>query len=572
MQFAKAILQYDDQIVEFPFNKMTFFDELYVDFKQIDKGNYQTYHLAIHPKQTIQIKKLSLIFNYSYLSQEAPRLFCNGYQSWSESREYAINEKMTRLKFWAKKYQYFGDDHIKEIPRGKNKFHSWTYTYIKTNNNFNLLGSLKENTAFTYFIHDIDTQQIIIEKDCSNLELSHSFPILDLFIGKGKEKKLFDQWTNEMELPNLRAQPSTGWTSWYNYYTDISEEIILKNLDAFSKAETPIDYLQIDDGYQTQVGDWLSIKSSFPNGMAAVVQKIKQANYKAGIWLAPFICDAKSDIFKHKKHWLIKDKKGHPFVAGSIKLWSGNFYVLDFYKKEVQDYLMQVIATFTQKWGFDFLKFDFLYAVCIHPTKNKTRGQIMNDAIDFLRLQAGNKMILGCGVPLGSAFGKVDFCRIGGDVHLQWEDKLQRFNGYRERTSTLLSLRSSLGRWQLNTRVFHNDPDVFILRNNNNNLTTTQQYTLLIINTLCGNLIFTSDYVGEYSVEQRSEFEFIFQLKNSEVKEVQNLTEDKYLIHFNHKEKRFMAACNLSNKKVAFQVKKQYIELEPFESIILKNR
>ena len=118
MQFEKAILQYDDQTVEFPFNKMTFFDELYVDFKQVDKGNYQTYHLAIHPKQPIQIKKLSLVFNHAFLSSEDPRIFCNGYQSWSESREYQLGEEIPPLKFWAKSRQYFGDEHIKEIPRG----------------------------------------------------------------------------------------------------------------------------------------------------------------------------------------------------------------------------------------------------------------------------------------------------------------------------------------------------------------------------------------------------------------------------------------------------------------------
>ncbi len=30
------------------------------------------------------------------------------------------------------------------------------------------------------------------------------------------------------------------------------------------------------------------------------------------------------------------------------------------------------------------------------------------------------KIILGCGVPLMPAFGKVDFCRIGADVDLEW--------------------------------------------------------------------------------------------------------------------------------------------------------
>jgi alpha-galactosidase len=571
MQFAKTILHYDNQTVEFPLNKLTFFDELYVDFKRVDHGNYQTYHLAIHPKKTIQIKKLSLVFNHDYLLSNDPRIFCNGYQSWSESREYQIKEKLPNLKSWAKNHKYIGDHHIKEIPRGKNIFHSWTYTYVKNKNYITFLGSLKENAAFTYFIHDGNSQQLVVEKDCNGLELSHSFPILDLFVSHGKENSVFNQWKSEMNLSAIKAKTATGWTSWNNYFNNISEKTILKNINAFHEKNTPLDYIQIDDGYQTQVGDWLSIKSTFPNGMAQVAQKIKQANYKPGIWLAPFICDAQSVIFKQKKHWLVKDKNGKPFAAGKIKLWGGKFYVLDFYHKEVQNYLIQVIRTFIKKWGFEFLKLDFLYAVCIFPKKNKTRGQIMHDAVEFLRTQAGGKIIIGGGVPLGSAFGKVDFCRIGSDVHLQWENKYQRLKGNRERTSTLLSLRSTIGRWQLSNRVFLNNPGVFILREKTNKLTPTQQYTLLIINILCGDLIFTSDFVRDYSAEQWGEYMLTNQLQNSEVKEIQNLTNDKYLISFINRGKRFVAACNLSNKKTTFLVKRQQIALESFESIILKS-
>lgn len=572
MLFKKAILAFNDQSVELPPNKMTFFDELYVDFKEVDKGTFKTYHLVIHPKQPIVIKNLELVFDETYSQNSGTRIFCNGYQSWSESREYALNEKIPKLNFWAKNKQYFGDEHITEIPRGKGVFHSWTYTHVRHNNEFAFAGSLKENAAFTYFIHDTNNHQLTVRKDCANFELTHSYPVLDIFVSNQNQQKSYNNWFTEMELPPLQGKPSTGWTSWYHYYTDISEDIILKNLNAFAEQNTPLDYFQIDDGYQTHVGDWVNIKSSFPNGMAPVAQKIKQANYKPGIWLAPFICSEHSDIFKQKKHWLLKDQNGTPISLGKIKYWGGQFYALDFYQKEVQEYLIFVIHTFLQKWGFEFLKLDFLYAACIAPKKNQTRGQIMHDAMEFLRIQAGNKMVLGCGVPLGSAFGKVDFCRIGCDVHLAWEDRIQRFHGFRERVSTLLSLRSTLGRWPLNGNVFHNDPDVVILRKEKNKLTSTQQYTLLIINALCGNIIFTSDFTGDYSAEQWSEFDWIFDLQKSEVKEVQNLTNDKYLILFTLNGKSFVAACNLSNKKAAMMVKNQTIELESFETLVLKNQ
>jgi alpha-galactosidase len=225
-----------------------------------------------------------------------------------------------------------------------------------------------------------------------------------------------------------------------------------------------------------------------------------------------------------------------------------------------------------EKWHFDLIKLDFLYAVCIKPPKNKTRGQVMNDAMVFLRNLLKNQLTLACGVPLGSAFGKVDFCRIGPDVHLRWEDSKRKWLGHRERTSTVVSLRSVLGRWQLNQRAFHNDPDVFILRDSNNKLNFNQRATLLTINTLLGNLLFTSDEVGAYSDEQWSEFESIFKWKNSEVFRVEDLGNDQYVIHFLHDGLNWLAFCNLTNKNAAFKFKKEEIVLEPFESLILENK
>lgn len=570
MNLVKAILQYDDQTIELTANKMLFFDELYVDFKKNDKADFQTYHLVIHPKQPIVIKKLALVFDQPYIQGEDTRIFCNGFQSNSESREFRVNEKIPQVNFFTKNKQFLGDDHIKEIPRAKNNFHSWTYTYVKNNNDFTLLGSLKENAAFTYFVHDTSTHQLTAEKDCAGLELTHSFPILDIFIGKGKEQKVFDNWFSAMEVPSLANESYTGWSSWNFYKNEISEEVISKNLDAFSKKEIDLDFFQIDNGYSTHVGDWLNIKSSFPNGLATISQKIKQYNYKSGIWLAPFICSDKSEIFQHKKQWLIKDKSGQPFVAGNDKNLGGNFYVLDFYQKEVQEYLIRVIHTFSQKWGFDFIKFDYLYTVCILPFKNKTRGQVMHDALEFLKRQLGNKIFFTAGVPLGSAMGKVDFCSISGSIGDSWKKSFEQFLSYRENESAIQSLRSTIGRWHLNGRAFQNVPDVFTLSKEKNKLTPNQQYTLLIINALCGNTLFNSDFLDDFTPEQLSEFQWVFKLKNSRVKEVQNLTNDKYLIHFTNDEKSFVAACNLSNKKASPLVKKQPVELEPFETMIFK--
>ncbi len=565
-----ASLLFDEQTMELTANKMKFVDELYVDYKVLQEGNYQRIQMHVHPKQDIVLKEVVLRFKVNYLSTD--RIFCNGYQSWSESREMQVGQRIPRLKMFARPtMKYFGDEHIEDVPRGKGQLHSWTYSYVCSGQQFAFVGSLNEKTSFTLIGHDTIQQEMIVRADVRNLKLSHSFPLLDILVMEGTEQVVFDQYFDLMEHLPPKAEPLIGWTSWYHYYTNISEEIILKNLEAFASRSVPINIMQIDDGYQTRVGDWLSIKSSFPNGMASVAQKIKSKNYKAGLWIAPFICEAKSTIFQNRKNWLVKDAKGKPIKIGYNPLWSGWFYALDFYNKEVQDYIHGVIYTFLHKWNFDLLKMDFLYAACVIPRPNKTRGQIMNDAMTFLRNSCGQKLILGCGVPLGSAFGMVDYCRIGADIHLEWEHKFLKFLENRERVSTIIALRTTIGRWQLNSRAFNSDPDVFILRDNDNKLSDQQQYTILIINILLGNLLFTSDYVAEYTTEQWSEWEELYQWRASQVHRIDQPEMDLYNIHFTNQGINYQALCNLRTKKANIATGKSMVELEGGETLIMKS-
>ena len=156
----------------------------------------------------------------------------------------------------------------------------------------------------------------------------------------------------------------------------------------------------------------------------------------------------RSLLYKNHPEWALKN-------AGFNPGWSGRFAVLDFYNEEVRDYLRKVFKTVFNEWDYEVVKLDFLYAVALIQREDKTRGQIMYEAMSFLRELAGNKIILGCGVPLGAAFGLVDYCRIGSDVSLTWEDKLLKRLHYRERVSTINSLTSTIGRWHLNGRAFY---------------------------------------------------------------------------------------------------------------------
>ena len=195
----------------------------------------------------------------------------------------------------------------------------------------------------------------------------------------------------------------------------------------------------------------------------------------------------------------------------------------------------------------------------------------MNDIMVFLRNLAKEQLLLASAVPLGSAFGNVDCCRVGPEIYQKWENQKMKWLGFRERVSTVSGIKTVLSRWQLNGRAFQSDPGVFIL-SNSSALNFNQQITLLTINTLLGNAILNADDTQNYSAEQWCEFESIYNWKNSEVQKIEDLGKDRFSIHFLNDERQWLALINLSSKKAEFPLKKGAITLEPYESIILENR
>src|SRR5262249_23639933 len=108
-----------------------------------------------------------------------------------------------------------------------------------------------------------------------------------------------------------RAQQSyTGWCSWYYYFTEVTQSDVVGNLTPLQRGRDalPLDVVQIDDGYQSAVGDWTDINDRFPEGMAWLAERIRAANFRPGIWLAPFTVASNSALARKHPEWLIQDE------------------------------------------------------------------------------------------------------------------------------------------------------------------------------------------------------------------------------------------------------------------------
>lgn len=512
--------------------------------------------LAFTLNNTVKMENLKFTLEFDYDFSDDSKFFANGYQSWSLSKEYCKNDIQQGLSWLSKNIEYFtkasrsGDYNFALYNKNVGFFHSFSYAYVRNGNTLDLIGSLSEKSGFTIIYADMVAGKIIVEKDLEGLTLKagKTIEVMNIFACKDEYDQAFDKYFAAMNVTKPRVKQKIGYTSWYNYYNKINEEIISRDLNSLANGKIKMDIFQIDDGYQTAVGDWLSVdQAKFPQGMAKVAEEIHSKDMMAGIWLAPFNAQRSSKIAHEHKDWLINDEKGYHIMAGMN--WGG-YYTLDFYNPEVREYIKKVFDTVLNEWKYDMVKLDFLFSVAIRPYGNRTRGQIMCDAVNFLRECCGLKWILGCGVPLFPCFGMFDFCRIGADQNLFWDKNNYFTTLNNEIVSTPNAVTNTIFRRHLDGRAFCNDPDVFLLRESNIKMTLEQRTLLTKINKIFGNLLFISDNIADYNEKQLELFENAMDGAKKQVVSAEFQSNDIIKIEYIENDKNYQVTFNVNTGEI----------------------
>lgn len=503
--------------------------------------------------------KMKLIeFSISAIKKfdENELFFANGYQSWTTSREFGSDDtlegisKLAGLTEKTKALSEISGDYSFAQYGKKGVFHSYTYTYFRVGDRVELFGSCDEKYGYTVFSVNYEFNKFTISKDVEGLETDDEIILLDVVCFNGEYNEVFDKYFGSMNLRKPKAAHLSGYTSWYNYFQKINEKIILRDLNGLDRAKDSVSIFQIDDGYESKVGDWLIPDyRKFPNGMKPIADAIHAKGYLAGIWIAPFSAQRSSIIAKDHPEWLVKDNETGKPLLGCVG-WGGA-YTLDIYNGEAREYIRNFFKIILNDWGFDMVKLDFLYSEAMQPRNGKSRGQIMCEAMDFLRECVGDdKLILGCGVPLGPSFGVVDACRISCDVDLKYSPKYYNKMGINlELPSAQNAITNSIFRRHLNGRVFCNDPDVFFLREKNLTFTREQKLLLGKINNLCGDVLFVSDNAGDYSDEDITLLKKFFKKNECVITSAGFRNENEIQIFYTEGEKKKTLEFNLVTGK-----------------------
>jgi alpha-galactosidase len=306
------------------------------------------------------------------------------------------------------------------------------------------------------------------------------------------------------------AKPPSGWCSWYYYFTKPSQAAIEENLSALQKSQesAPLDVVQVDDGYQTAVGDWTSLAERFPDGMAYLAERIRSAGYRPGIWLAPFTVAATSRLAHEHADWLVRDASGKAAFAG--KNWGSELYGLDTSHPGAQEWLRDLFSVVTREWGFDYLKLDFLASGAVRGLRydpGVTRARALRDGLALIRETVGDEaFILGCGCPLLGAVGLVDAMRIGPDTSPRWDPyhKGLPVPGPEGEIlpTTAGAIRNTLERAWMSPSLWINDPDCILLRDHETHLSLDEIRAFASAVGLTGGMALVSDRMATLSAER----------------------------------------------------------------------
>ncbi len=299
---------------------------------------------------------------------------------------------------------------------------------------------------------------------------------------------------------SVRPEIPTGWCSWYHFYQKVTAEDIRHNLRALQavRPALPLDLVQIDDGFESQVGDWFSFDPSFPQGVAPLAQEIEAAGFTPGLWLAPFIVHPRSRLAREHPEFLLRGRLNQPANAGFI--WNVFTHALDLSYPPALEYACRVVDTAAHAWGFPYLKLDFIYAGALAGRRHdptRSRAQILRAALEALRSAAGEETyLLGCGAPLGSSLGIFDAMRVSADVSGEWRPAYfgnqALFRDEPFMPSARNALQNTLARAPMHQRWWTNDPDCLLVRPDTH-LTLAETQALATAIALTGGSMLLSD-------------------------------------------------------------------------------
>jgi alpha-galactosidase len=305
--------------------------------------------------------------------------------------------------------------------------------------------------------------QVVVDTEGLALGPGEAWELEELTFGSGPDREeLLASLAarlreNHPPLLSATAAPPSGWCSWYCFGPDVTAAQVLANLDVIARTIPGLKYIQIDDGYQPAMGDWLETGGAFGGDVGGVLRQIRERGFEPAIWVAPFIAEKGSRLFRDHPDWFVTDVDGRPLPSDRVTFggWRrGPWFALDGTHPDARRHLETVFRTMREQWGCTYFKLDANFWGAIHGGRfhdpEATRIQAYRRGMEAVRRGAGDGFLLGCNHPIWPSLGLVHGSRSSNDIKRTWA----RVAG--------TARQNLLRNWQ-NARLWWNDPDAVVL-------------------------------------------------------------------------------------------------------------
>jgi alpha-galactosidase len=193
------------------------------------------------------------------------------------------------------------------------------------------------------------------------------FPVLDAY-----RRIMGTRGIASPQPPKAAYEPV--WCAW-GYERDCTLQMIEGTLPKVR--ELGLRWAVIDDGWQTNVGDWRVNTNRYPRGeadMQQLVRTIRSQGLEARLWWAPLAVAPGSDLLHEHTDMLLLNKDG---AVENVSWWNC-FYLCPGYQPTV-DYMVGLVRKFIGEWGYAGLKIDGQHlnsvAPCYNPAHKHARPE-----------------------------------------------------------------------------------------------------------------------------------------------------------------------------------------------------
>lgn len=133
-------------------------------------------------------------------------------------------------------------------------------------------------------------------------------PVTEMLVEAASIEAALARWADSVavahSLPLVASIPPV-WCSWYQYFGSVTADDIGENLASAASLGLPVGVVQVDDGHQVEVGDWLVTSGRFGRPVAAVAGEVRAAGRRPGIWTAPLLAAERSLLHAEHPDWMV---------------------------------------------------------------------------------------------------------------------------------------------------------------------------------------------------------------------------------------------------------------------------